>query len=147
MTAGPSLFTIGYEGLVQDQLIDLLAANAVQTVLDVRAVPLSRKAGFSKTILAAALQARGIGYVHERRLGTPKAGRDAARRGQTQAMTAIFMEHMRTTPAQAGLARAVSLAETQPVCLLCFERAPHECHRSIVAQMVQASTGQTIRHL
>jgi uncharacterized protein (DUF488 family) len=141
------LFTIGYEGLVQNQLLELLAANGVHTLLDVRAVPLSRKAGFSKTVLGASLEARGIHYVHDRRLGTPKPGRQAARRGHSDTMHAIFAEHMQTEPALAGLSDAVALSRSTPICLLCFEREPHDCHRSIVASMIRAQTGQSIRHL
>ena len=143
----PSLFTIGYEGLVQNQLLDLIASAGVQTLLDVRAVPLSRKAGFSKNLLAASLRARGIAYHHDCRLGTPKPGRDAARRGATREMYAIFERHMATGAAQDGLAEAVALATAGPICLLCFERAPHDCHRSIVAAMIRQRTGQAIRHL
>ncbi len=150
MTASPpapDLFTIGYEGLVQAQLLDILQASGVRVVLDVRAVPLSRKAGFSKTVLAASLHARGISYVQDRRLGTPKPGRDAARRGRTAELRSIFAAHMQTVEATDALEAAVSLAGTAPVCLLCFERAPHKCHREIVAAMIRARTGQTIRHL
>lgn len=143
----PPLFTIGYEGLVQDQLLDFLAGNGVRLLLDVRAVPQSRKAGFSKRVLAASLEARGIGYVHERALGTPKPGRDAARSGRTDAMRAIFAEHMCTDAAAAGLAHATTLAAETRTCLLCFEREPHDCHRSIVATAIAATTGQLIRHL
>jgi len=50
----------------------------VRVLLDVRAVPLSRKAGFSKRVLGPSVEARGIQYVHDRNLGTPKAGRDAS---------------------------------------------------------------------
>ncbi len=141
------LFTIGYEGLVQDQVIDLLAAAGVRTVLDVRAVPLSRKAGFSKNILGASLAARGIAYVHDRRLGTPKPGRDAARKGRTSEMAAIFEAHLRGADAVAGLAEAARLCRTSPTCLLCFERAAHLCHRAILAGRLQAETGQAVRHL
>ena len=143
----PSLFTIGYQGLVQGQLLDLLAASGVRAVLDVRAIPQSRKAGFSKSTLAVSLHAHGIAYCHDPRLGTPKPGRDAARRGHSAAMHAIFHEHMGTRSAQDGLTDAVALAAAQPTCLLCFERAPHDCHRSIVAQLIFARTGQSIRHL
>ncbi len=143
----PALFTIGYEGLLQPQLLDLLAAAGIATLLDIRAVPLSRKAGFSKTVLAASLQARGIAYAHDRRLGTPKPGRDAARRGRTTVMQAIFRDHMATPDAVEALAEAATRAAAEPICLLCFERAPHDCHRSIVAQMIRARTGQQIRHL
>ncbi len=142
-----ALFTIGYEGLVQNQLLDLLVGNGVQTVLDVRAVPLSRKAGFSKTVLGASLAQRGIAYLHDRRLGTPKPGREAARKGRSSVMQEIFLDHMQTVAAREGLSDAISLAGRNRVCLLCFEREPHNCHRSIVARLMHRQTGQLIRHL
>ena len=143
----PDIFTIGYEGLVQPQLLDLLVAARVQTVLDVRAVASSRKAGFSKNLLRASLTAVGLGYVHDIRLGTPKAGRQAVRAGRVGEMAAIFATHMQNAPAQSGLAEATTLAAAQPICLLCFERNPHHCHRTILASMIRAQTGQSIRHL
>jgi uncharacterized protein (DUF488 family) len=54
---------------------------------------------------------------------------------------------MHTQGAQDGLADAVALAQEAPICLLCFERAPHDCHRSIVASLIHARTGQPIYHL
>ncbi len=142
-----SLFTIGYEGLVQEQLLELLQAAGVQTVLDVRAVPQSRKAGFSRNILAASLAARGLTYVLDKRLGTPKAGRQAVRAGQTETMRRVFQAHMESETAQSGLAEAVMLSTSSTVCLLCFEREAHDCHRSIVASLIHARTGFSIRHL
>ncbi len=142
-----SIFTVGYEGLAQPQLLDLLQASGVQTVLDVRAVPLSRKAGFSKNILAASLAALGITYRLDRRLGTPKPGRDAVRRGNVEAMHRVFDEHMATPEAQDGLVDAITLAAQTTICLLCFERSPHDCHRSIVAGLMHGETGLPIRHL
>jgi uncharacterized protein (DUF488 family) len=62
-------------------------------------------------------------------------------------MRAVFAEHMRTEAAQSGLAAATTLASSQRICLLCFEREPHDCHRSIVATAIAATTGQLIRHL
>ena len=132
---------------MQAQLLDLLSASGVQTVLDVRAVPLSRKAGFSKNVLAASLAERGIAYVLDRHLGTPKAGRDAVRKGRVSDMHRIFSEHLALPDAQIGLSEAVMLAKAQTICLLCFERAPHDCHRSIVAARIHEQTGQAIRHL
>lgn len=143
----PPLFTIGYEGLVQDQLLDFLTANGVRILLDVRAIAASRKAGFSKSVLAASLAQRGISYCHERSLGTPKPGRLAVRAGHPEAMRAIFADHMKTATAQEGLARATELAGGQRICLLCFEREPHDCHRSIVAMDIAQVTGQLVRHL
>jgi len=141
------IFTSGYEGLVQEQLLDRLAAAGVATLLDVRAVAQSRKAGFSKTLLGTSAATRGIAYVHLRSLGTPKAGRIAARAGRAEEMAAIFSAHMTTEAAQAGLDEAVAVASAGPTCLLCFEHDPHLCHRRIVAEAVAARTGQNVRHL
>ncbi|HEY0011664.1 MAG TPA: DUF488 domain-containing protein, partial [Allosphingosinicella sp.] len=76
------IFTIGYEGSTQPELIAALTGAGVERLIDVRAVPLSRKPGFSKNILAAGLREAGIDYVHLKALGTPPAGREAARKGK-----------------------------------------------------------------
>ena len=75
------LWTIGYEGFTSDEWLDSLVASGVQTVVDVREMPLSRKPGFSKSRLADALRARGIEYVHLRSLGNPKEYRHRLRNG------------------------------------------------------------------
>lgn len=143
----PELLTIGYEGCVIGKVIDELRAAGATQLLDVRAVPQSRKPGFSKRLLAASVEQAGMRYVHLRGLGTPKAGRIAARNGDIAGMHAIFEAHMRTDEAQADLANAVSLAAGQRTCLLCFERDHAHCHRSIVAALIGAQTGLPVRHL
>jgi uncharacterized protein (DUF488 family) len=140
----PAIFTAGYEGLVQDQLLDRLVSAGARVLLDIRAVPQSRKPGFSKRLLAASAEARGLRYVHIQALGTPKPGRDAARAGRAAEMEAIFGQHMTTPAAQNGLALARSLALEAPVCLLCFEHDPAFCHRRIVAGLLAADTGQRV---
>ena len=142
-----SLATIGYEGLVQDQLFDRLEAAGVRVLIDIRAVANSRKAGFSKTLLGASAEARGIRYLHFRALGTPKLGRQAARAGRADEMAAIFGAHMAWDAPLAALAQARDVGLAAPACLLCFESDPHFCHRRIVAGMIARRTGQVIRHL
>ena len=131
-----TLFTIGYEQSTQDAVIAALRAAGVAHLLDVRAVPQSRKPGFSKRLLGASVEAAGMRYTHLRGLGTPKAGRDAVRHGHPEIMDRIFRAHMAEPEAQADLARAAALAEAAPVCLLCFERDPAHCHRTIVAELL-----------
>ncbi len=143
----PVIFTTGYEGAVQDELLDRLASAGARVLLDIRAVPQSRKPGFSKRLLAASAEARGIRYVHLQALGTPKPGREAARAGHAAEMERIFAAHMATEPAQAALAAARDIVASAPACLLCFERDPHFCHRRIVADMLSAATGQAVEHL
>jgi uncharacterized protein (DUF488 family) len=62
-------------------------------------------------------------------------------------MHRIFREHMTSDRALVELAQATSLATERRVCMLCFERDPACCHRSIVAEMVAADTGQAVTHL
>jgi len=135
------LATIGYENATLDQVIERLRDAGVQLVIDVRAVAASRRAGFSKTILGASLNAAGIGYRHLRGLGTPKPGRDAARKGRTGEMRAIFEAHLEEPQAVLELAEACDLAAQQPSALLCYEADASRCHRAIVADLIRQRIG------
>ncbi len=141
------LLTIGYQGSTIDSVVAALRDAGAKLLLDVRAVPQSRKPGLSKRQLAAALDQAGIGYVHLQGLGTPKAGRDAVRAGHPERMEVIFRAHMTSDRAQVELAQAKGLAREKRCCLLCFERDHRMCHRRLVADMVVADTLQDIVHL
>ena len=126
------LFTIGYEGTTQPEFIAALQAAGVERVIDVRAVPLSRKPGFSKNILAASLREAGIDYVHLRALGTPPDGREAARKGRHELLKRIYADQLELPEAIAAAAEMRDLAQEKPSALLCFERDPAGCHRSLL---------------
>jgi uncharacterized protein (DUF488 family) len=143
----PPLATIGYERATLDEVIGRLKAASVEVVVDVRAVAASRRAGFSKTMLGASLNAAGIGYRHLRGLGTPKAGRDAARAGRTGEMRAIFAEHLTEPQAQLELSEACEIAAIQRAALLCFEAEACHCHRAVVADLIHDAIGCTIVNL
>lgn len=140
--------TIGYEQATQDALLATLKAAGIELLVDVRAVAASRRPGFSKRQLAAGAEAAGIGYLHLRGLGTPAEGRLAARKGQPQRMRAIFEAHLLTPAAQADLAELARLVATgRRVCLLCLERNPAHCHRSIVAEALRERLGAEVQDL
>ena len=124
------IFTIGYEGATQPELIAALQAAGVERVIDVRAVPLSRKPGFSKNVLAAGLKEAGIDYVHLKALGTPAEGREAARKGKWDMMARIYAAQLETPEATAEAVRMIALTVEKPSALLCFERDPAHCHRT-----------------
>jgi len=88
------LATIGYEKAPLAKVVDALKAAGIEVLIDVRAVAASRRAGFSKGVLSATVEADGVDYVHLRDLGTPKPGRMAARAGRTAEMREIFSAHM-----------------------------------------------------
>jgi uncharacterized protein (DUF488 family) len=141
------LATIGYEASTQDAVIERLKSAGVELLVDVRAIAASRRAGFSKTVLAASLAEAGIGYVHLRQLGTPKPGREAARKGRIAEMTEIFEEHLAEPAAQLELAAAKELAAERKVALLCFEADHRGCHRKILAERICEDLGCKIEHL
>ena len=129
-----SLFTIGYEGKTQAEMLDELEAAGVALVIDVRAVAALRRPGFSKTALAAGLRERGIDYLHLRPLGTPAAGREAARKGRTDEMRVIYGEQLETPEAALALEQALVEASVRPAALLCYEREAPDCHRSMLSK-------------
>jgi uncharacterized protein (DUF488 family) len=132
------LSTIGYEGKTLEEFLGELKTAAVELVLDVRAVAASRRPGFSKTALAAALKERGIDYLHLRPLGTPAAGREAARAGRIGDMRAIYAGQLETPEAELALARALAEASERHAALLCYEREAPDCHRSMLAERMLA---------
>ena len=127
--------TIGYQGTTMERFLAALTGEKVDLLVDVRAVASSRRAGFSKTALAANLDGAGIEYLHLRGLGTPADGRAAARSGKHEEMHRIFGEHLRTWEAQEALHRLEELVRGgRHVALLCFEADPAHCHRTLVAR-------------
>lgn len=128
------IFTIGYEGATMGDFVSALQEAGVERVIDVRAVPNSRRPGFSKTPLRNALAEVGIDYVHLRALGTPAAGREAARAGRKAELEIIYAGQLETPQAMAEGAMMLSLAVDKPSALLCYERDPACCHRTLLWQ-------------
>ena len=142
-----AVLTIGYEGSSIDDFIATLKTANVEVLIDIRDVPVSRKRGFSKKLLAEALEAAGLDYVHLRDLGDPKPGRDAARRGDMEAFNRIFRGHLARDVSQAALSQAIEIASRFRACLLCFERDHACCHRSIVAEAMAGREALKVHHL
>lgn len=138
------LSTIGYEGKTVDEFLAELAEGQVELVIDVRAVAASRRPGFSKTAMAAALKERGICYLHLRALGTPKAGREAARKGRIAEMHAIFETQLETPEAELAMVQADEAARECHAALLCFEAEAGCCHRAVVAERLAARSGYSV---
>jgi len=142
-----TLFTIGYEGASIEDFVASLALAGVQQVLDVREIAQSRRRGFSKNGLAEALRASGIDYSHSRQLGDPKPGREAARRGDLDQFKRIFAAHLALPETREALSDAAELVQRAPTALLCFERNPQHCHRTLVAEQLAGVCSLSVRHL
>lgn len=141
-----TIYTIGYEGLGIDEFISLLKAYDIETVVDIRELPLSRKPGFSKTALSNTLQLTGLEYIHVAALGCPKPVRDQYREdGNWQLYTKGFTKYLST---QASAVESLStLASTSSCALLCYEADFNFCHRSMVADAVYKFSGMGVVHI
>ena len=126
------IFTIGYEGATVDEFLAALTRAGVEQVADVRAIAASRRPGFAKSSLAANLASVGIGYHHLRALGTPKPGRDAAKRGDRETLERVYAGQLELPEAQVAVEALKAMAAERPTALLCFERDPAMCHRSLL---------------
>lgn len=137
------LFTIGYEGRALDELIAILAAKKIDRVIDIRELPLSRRRGFSKTPLGAALGGAGIEYMHMREAGNPyRKLKDAIPREE---LLAKYKQHI--AEARDVVADVAEQARGLRAALLCYEAEPAECHRSLLAPRVAKLLGVRVRDL
>lgn len=138
--------TIGYEGLDLATFTGLLARHGVETVVDIRELPLSRKKGFSKQALKHELQLAGIGYTHVPALGCPKPIREGYRQDRDWGRyTERFMAHLGKQ--QGAVASVTELAKVTSCALLCFEADYNFCHRSMVAEAVHEFGGLEVEHI
>jgi uncharacterized protein (DUF488 family) len=132
------LFTIGYEGKTLDQLVGELRRHRISRVIDVRALPLSRRKGFSKTPLGNALGAAGIEYLHVREAGNPYRHL----RHDIDACLAAYADHLEHSPEV--IVRLFEATQRRRAALLCVEAVADHCHRSVLARHVAALAGRPI---
>lgn len=138
------LMTIGYEGLSTAEFFDILRRCKVSTVVDVRELPISRRAGFAKSALMAGLAEHGIKYVHTPALGCPRDVRHAYRDdGDWAQYTRRFKAYLETQ--LLALEKLGEMVQTESCCLLCFEEDYNFCHRSFVAERVASFVDAAFR--
>jgi uncharacterized protein (DUF488 family) len=141
-----TLFTLGYEGLTIDAFIARLQAAQVKTVVDVRELPLSRKKGFSKTALCAALAKHDIAYLHAPALGCPKTIRDQYKADANwKTYTREFLKNLKAQ--EASVRELVKISKATTACLVCFEADFSMCHRTYVAREARQLGGPIVMHL
>ena len=141
-----TVFTVGYEGLSIDAFMSLLNEHGIETVVDVRELPLSRKPGFSKKALGSALNLSGLEYVHMVDLGCPKPVRDRYREdGSWKRYTTGFLKHLATQ--EAAIEELADLVNSSNCALLCYEADFNFCHRSMVANAVCNYCGADVKHI
>ena len=137
-------FTVGYQGVEPDALVQSLAAAGVTTVVDTRRTPTSRRPHYRREALRQRLDDSGIGYVSRPTLGVPKPIRalaDSRRWMFDLAYRGILGR------ASADVDAAVAMTETETIALLCFEVDPGSCHRALLATEMAARAPILFAHL
>src|SRR6266851_893951 len=125
---------LGYEGQNLDDFVRRLLAREVSLVMDVRLNAISRKRGFSKRVLAAALADAGISYRHVPELGNPAWNRPgfAGSAAEVQAARARFSSLIAGEAASACLDEIAGAAASDVVAVMCVESDELSCHRHVI---------------
>ena len=140
------VFTVGHGTRPIDELLEVLGEAGVQTLVDVRRFPSSRRQPqFNQDALAASLEERGIAYEHAVELGGRRSGEPEEERFSCIRVAAFrsYAARMSTPEWQQALATAV--AEPEP-CFLCAETLWWRCHRRLIAELLHAR-GHEVVHL
>lgn len=145
--AMPGLWSTGYEGRTIDSFVAALVDAGVDAVADVRLTPISRKPGFSKSRLSAALAEADISYLHLRSLGNPKDNRAPFWDGRVGEGLAAFADVLAAEPARRELAELAELAVERSVAVLCFEQDESRCHRQAVLAELHQRTALPVAAL
>ena len=110
------IYNIGYQGRTQQEFIELLQAEGVTLLVDLRERPYSRKPGFSQKRLSQALHAAGIEYLWMGNL----LGGFTCQRGAWQE----------------GCEQLAKLSKENTIAMMCLEADYRQCHRKEVAEML-----------
>ncbi len=138
------LLTVGYEGQDIDGFISRLKNHNVSRLVDVREIPLSRKKGFSKSILKERLESEDIEYVHLRSLGSPSEIRKKLKIDwDYDYFFEAYSEHLSQN--KDAIAEVHHYVTNGVTCIMCFERMHDKCHRSIVASKVKEYDGNGLK--
>ncbi|MEW6731441.1 MAG: DUF488 domain-containing protein [Acidobacteriota bacterium] len=122
-----SIYTIGHGRQPIEDFLSLLAANRIEVLADVRAVPRSRWPQFNQKALVVALGNAGIRYIHFPELGW-----------KIQAPQADFEQ---------GLVELVRIINSERVCMMCAESLPDQCHRHLVLTPPLLQQGIDVIHI
>jgi len=145
------LYTIGHSTHPLEKFLSLLAQHGIQTLVDIRRFPGSRKfPQFNQENLASALREAGIDYHWLEALGgrrtKKKDGPSTANLGLHNASFRNYADYMLTPAFQEGISRLLEVARDKKTALVCAEGLFWRCHRRLVSDFLVAN-GVTVQHI
>jgi uncharacterized protein (DUF488 family) len=127
------IYTIGYGGRKIEEFIDLLKANRIEHIADVRSNPYSRFKDYNREGLEKTLLEAGIGYIH---LGKELGG----------LRERPYTEHMESDEFKAGVERLLEMGGQKRTAIMCAEKDPASCHRRYISDHL-AGLGVDVVHI
>ena len=138
-----TVYTTGYEGREIGEFLEYINAHNIRRVVDVREIPLSRKKGFSKSVLRQRLAENDIDYIHIKALGSPTYLRKKVYQDKDfDYFFEKYEEHLETCRKE--LEELYEFVNEKSSCLLCFEKEHTNCHRSAVANRISKMNGTSL---
>lgn len=144
-----TLYTIGHSTRSLEDLVDTLQAHAIETLVDIRAFPMSRRLPqFNRESLENSLPVAGIRYVWMKALGgyRKKSREDSPNVGLRNASFRNYADYMLTAEFRTAMADMVTLAENSRTAYMCAERVYFRCHRMLVSDWLLAH-GHEVMHI
>jgi uncharacterized protein (DUF488 family) len=133
--------SVGYEHYrsVED-FARLLSDSGVERLVDVRELPISRRRGFAKSALAAALAEQSVEYIHLRSMGNPKEFRDLYKSGKVAEGRAGY-EHLLAHERTDELRELATTIQEKRSALMCVEAEEDVCHRQVIFEALRDQLG------
>jgi uncharacterized protein (DUF488 family) len=144
----PELWTIGHSTRAFDELVEMLRAWRIKTLVDVRTVPRSRRhPQFNTDGLAASLAGQGIAYLHMPELGGFRKPRDdSPNMAWKNESFRGYADYMLTPEFDRAVDALIEIAASSRTAIMCAEAVPWRCHRSLIADALVAR-GHAVRHI
>ena len=144
-----TLYTIGHSTRTLDELLDVLRAHAIRTLVDIRSLPMSRRLPhFNRESLEQTLPEAGIRYVWMKELGgrRKKIRDDSPHIALRSPSFRNYADYMLTEEFRVAIASLIELAEQSPTAYMCAERVYFRCHRLMVSDWLLGH-GHQVLHI
>jgi uncharacterized protein (DUF488 family) len=134
------IFTVGHSTRPIEEFVELLRANGVEQLIDIRTVPQSRRnPQFNRDALPEPLERVGIDYLHMPELGGLRHPRPDSRNGAWRNDSFRgYADYMQTPEFAAAIEKLIELGGREQTAIMCAEAVPWRCHRSLVSDALMA---------
>jgi uncharacterized protein (DUF488 family) len=143
------IYTVGHSTRSMEELLDLLREQGIQTLIDVRRFPGSRRhPQFAQDALAASIASAAMEYMHVVELGGRRSGgAGSPNTAWRNASFRAYADYMSTPPFRAALRRVAEHASRSTSALMCAEALPFRCHRRLISDALVARGAEVIHIL